>query len=136
MRLTTLKKRDMVMPMEFGKDKLYGMELVLNLRECDHETLSSRDSIIQYAKEICRVIEMKPFGEPWAERFGLNKDFSAGYSLVQLIETSSVTGHFSELWDTAYINIFSCKEFDAEKATAFTKQYFGAKDLNQQVLIR
>lgn len=119
-----------------GKRGLYGKELVLDLEECEPSAIRSRGKIAAYARKLCRVIAMKPYGKPFVERFGLGKDFTSGYSLVQLIETSSITGHFSELWNTAHINIFSCRDFDPKAAAAFTKRYFGAKRMAHKVLIR
>jgi S-adenosylmethionine decarboxylase len=119
-----------------GTNKLYGKELLLDLKDCNPKTLRSGVKIRQFAKEICRVINMKPFGKPFVARFGLGKDFTAGYSMVQLIETSSITGHFSELWNQIHLNIFSCTDYDAQKAAAFCKKYFGAKKVRARVLIR
>ncbi|MBI4120717.1 MAG: S-adenosylmethionine decarboxylase [Parcubacteria group bacterium] len=119
-----------------NKEEKFGVELVLDLFGCDPEAISSKERITAYARELCNLIEMKPFGEPFVEKFGFGKDFTAGYSLVQLIETSSITGHFSEFWGKAYINIFSCAEFDAEKAAAFTIAHFGAKGANKRILVR
>jgi S-adenosylmethionine/arginine decarboxylase-like enzyme len=119
-----------------SENKTFGTELVLDLIDCDADKISSQEHIERFAKELCALIDMKPYGEPFVERFGLGKDFTAGFSLVQLIETSSITGHFSELWGRAYINIFSCKEFDADRAADFTKAYFGAKEISKRVLIR
>jgi S-adenosylmethionine decarboxylase len=117
-------------------EQTFGMEVILDLAECDPKTIRSRESLVTFAKELCRVIDMKAYGEPLAVRFGLNEPKTAGYSLVQLIETSSITGHFSEEWNKAYINIFSCKTFDADVATEFTKQFFGAKSFTQTVVVR
>lgn len=114
----------------------FGMELVLNLANCDPQTIRSREQLISYARELCQIINMKPYGEPWAERFGLADPKATGYTLVQLIETSSITGHFSEEWNKAYINIFSCRAFDADKAAAFTRRFFDASSTGQQLLIR
>ena len=50
-----------------------------------------------------------------------------GYPLLQLIETSNITAHFSEDTNAAYIDIFSCKEFDVERVAEFTKEFFGKK---------
>ena len=121
---------------KLGKNKAYGMELVLDLKDCDPASLRSERKIRQFAKEVCQVIKMKPFGKPFVARFGLGEDFTAGYSLVQLIETSSITGHFSELWNQIHLNIFSCKVFDAEKAARFSKKYFGAKKMRKRLLVR
>jgi hypothetical protein len=67
--------------------------------------------------------------------FGHANERTSGYSLVQLIETSSVTGHFSEYNSSAYLNIFSCAWFDAERTAAFCSEYFRAQRI-EQVLVR
>ncbi len=117
-------------------ESTFGMELVLDLVDCDPDTIRSGEKIAQYAHQLCDVIAMKAYGEPFVERFGLAEPKTAGYSLVQLIETSSITAHFSEEWNKAYINIFSCKLFDTERATSFTKAFFNAKSVVQQTLTR
>ena len=45
---------------------------------------------------------------------------AAGYSLVQLIETSAITGHFCDASGDAYLDIFSCKDFDPATAIGGT----------------
>lgn len=119
-----------------NKNKIYGMELILDIHNCDPEIIKSRKKIFEFSKKICKIIKMKPYGRPFIKRFGFGKDFTAGYSLVQLIETSSLTGHFSELWDRAYINIFSCKLFNHKIALKFTKKFFNAKKIKGKILIR
>ncbi|MET7394230.1 S-adenosylmethionine decarboxylase [Dactylosporangium sp. NPDC005572] len=70
------------------------------------------------------------------ERFALDNPAAAGYSLVQLITTSSITAHFAEHTGRAFINVFSCKPFDAVVATDFIVRYFRARRCTQQVLHR
>jgi S-adenosylmethionine decarboxylase len=118
-------------------DDQYGMELILDLYGCDLKKISDGDHIKKYLVELCdNVIEMKRFGESFVEHFGHENPITAGYSMVQLIETSNVSGHFSEHKKTAYVNIFSCKWFDMEKAAEFTKEWFGATDVNRRFLDR
>lgn len=92
--------------------------------------------MVDFVDKLCNLIKMKKFGETFCERFGLGLDYAAGYSVVQLIESSSITGHFSELWRTAYINVFSCKEFDSKAVENFTKEFFEAKDTTSTFLVR
>jgi len=119
-----------------GVKKIYGKELILDLFECDPKIIRSKKKILEYSNKICNLIKMKKYGKPICERFGFGKDFTAGFSLVQLIESSLVSGHFSELWNKVYINIFSCKNFDDKKAAAFTEKFFKAKKIKNRVLIR
>ena len=114
----------------------FGWELIMDLYDCDRDTISSEASIKKYAQEICRVIKMKPYGEPMTPYFGEKQKHTKGYSLVQFIETSSITGHFSEGTGTAYINLFSCKAYDVDAAERFTQDFFCAKQLNSRYIIR
>lgn len=118
-------------------DDQYGMELILDLYGCDLAKISDGEHIRKYLIELCdNVILMVRYGEPIVEHFGHENPITAGYSMVQLIETSCVSGHFSEHKKSCYINIFSCKWFDMEKAAEFTKNWFGAKDINRRLLDR
>ena len=118
------------------KQTIYGQELIIDLYECDFKKISQKKYIQQYSNKLCRLIKMKKFGKALIPYFGLKKPHTKGYSLVQLIETSSIVGHFSESEKSAYINIFSCKEFDAELAKKFTQKFFGAKKMKTRFLTR
>ena len=50
-----------------------------------------------------------------------------GTSAVQFILTSNITIHTLDLLRAAYVNIFSCKQFDKKEAEKITKEWFGAK---------
>ncbi|MBZ9569453.1 S-adenosylmethionine decarboxylase [Patescibacteria group bacterium] len=116
--------------------RTYGKELIMDLFDCDPKIIRSKKKILEYSNRLCDLIKVKKYGKPIIERFGFGKDFTAGFSLVQLIESSSVTCHFSELWNRAFINIFSCKLFNDKKATDFTKKFFNAKRIKNRVIIR
>jgi len=119
-----------------SKNKYYGQELILDLYDCQPEIIRSKKKIKEFVDRLCVLIKMKKFGRALIPHFGHHQLKTAGYSLVQLIETSSIVGHFSELWNSAYINIFSCKTFDTEKATQFTKDFFGAKKVKKRIMNR
>lgn len=113
----------------------YGRELVVDLYGCDYDKISSTEYVKEFGREICKVIGMQPYGEPIAPDFGNGKSKTAGLSLVQptidptvvqLIETSAITAHYSKHWRTAHINIFTCASLDTDKAIDFLLDYFGA----------
>jgi S-adenosylmethionine/arginine decarboxylase-like enzyme len=116
--------------------KHYGRELILDLYGCDPKVISSGKKIREYASKLCRILKMRKYGKTLTPYFGLKKPHTKGYSLLQFIETSSITGHFSESWSSAYINIFSCRAFDAKKAARFTVKFFGAKKFANRVITR
>ena len=59
----------------------------MDLYECDQDAISSEESIKQYAREVCQVIDMKAHGEPLTPYFGEKLEHTKGYSLLQFIET-------------------------------------------------
>lgn len=106
----------------------FGQELALNLYDCDPTKISSAEEIKKFVVTLCDdIILMRRYGEPLIPHFGHENPITSGYSLVQFIETSSVTAHFSEYQRCAYINIFSCSWFDEKKTAQFCKTFFGAK---------
>lgn len=115
----------------------YGQELIINLYDCDLVKISSGEEIKKFIIELCdNVIKMKRYGEPLIPHFGHENPITSGYSMVQLIETSSVTGHFSEYKKSTYINIFSCAWFDIERTARFCQEFFDAKHIETVFLKR
>ena len=117
-------------------DTIFGKELTLDLYDCDPEVIRSKKKLDTFVKRLCRRIKMKRFGEPLIEHFGHKNPITSGYSLVQLIETSCISGHFSESLNAAYLNIFSCKAFDADDAHDFCKEFFKAKRVRKRLSVR
>jgi len=61
---------------------------------------------------------------------------AAGYSLVQLIETSAITGHFCDCSGDAYIDIFSCKVYQVELTVEVVRAAFRPEHINFITLAR
>ncbi|NQU19093.1 S-adenosylmethionine decarboxylase [bacterium] len=114
----------------------YGLEVILDLYDCDPKIIRSGKAIRDFTNKMCKLLKMKKFGKTFVPHFGHDNLKTSGYSLLQFIETSSITGHFSELCNSAYINVFSCKMFSATKAINFTKKYFKAKRIKTRKIIR
>lgn len=112
------------------------MELIIDLYDCDYSVTTSREKIYRFAKELCKVIKMKPYGKPLIPDFGYSLSKTAGPSLVQLIESSSITAHFSPHWKIVCLNIFTCTNFDPEETLQFVKKFFGAGKTRAFILKR
>jgi S-adenosylmethionine decarboxylase len=118
-------------------DHTYGMELVMDVHGCDPAVITSTERLATYTQRLCdEILHMRRYGDPLIERFGLAADKTAGYTLVQLIETSSVTGHFSDAWRAGFLNVFSCRTFDPAAVVAFTESWFRGRCASHVVLIR
>ncbi len=115
---------------------MWGKEVILDCTNCELERVTEESYIIEWLNAIVRAIDMVPFGEPILRHFGKHDERVAGYTLVQLIETSSITCHFCDLNGHAYINIFSCKDFHEHKVKGLTQEHFRPKYIKTIVLDR
>ena len=120
---------------KYNDEKRWGLAVCVDLGECDHKKISSKEHITKFAIDLAEFINMKRYGEPVVVFFG-DEPKVQGYSLVQLIETSQISGHFAEDTDRAFIDIFSCKEFPPKKTAEYTQKYFGAKKMEYAVCFR
>lgn len=102
----------------------WGWSTSLDLKKCNYKIRNEKD-IKDYVYQLTDLIEMKRFGPCNVVYFGTGN--KSGYSMVQLIETSNITAHFCDQDNSAYIDIFSCKEYDEKEIERFTKKFFDAE---------
>jgi S-adenosylmethionine decarboxylase len=119
------------MDMEPG---VWGKHLVLDCGQCIHKRIIDPVNIAWFAKELVRRIDMVAFGEPQVVYFG--NDDKTGYTLVQLIETSNIIGHFNDKDDTAFIDVFSCKDFSTNEVVQCVEEFFGPALISRRLLYR
>jgi len=105
----------------------WGTHLLLDVTACEIPLIDSRDNILEFIKELVISIDMKAYGQPLIEKFALHDADKSGYSFVQLIETSNITGHFVSANGSAYIDVFSCKNFDTATVIQVVAKYFKPK---------
>jgi S-adenosylmethionine/arginine decarboxylase-like enzyme len=117
-----------------NEQKNWGQIAIINVYDCPKEMLTDRALLKKFAGDVCRQIDMKPYGEPMIHRFGTGD--LEGYSMIQFIETSSITVHLDEFGNRAFVDIFSCKAFDAKVAAQFTQTYFKGQTYTFQSLDR
>jgi len=112
----------------------WGYHLILDCRGGDLNAVSDARNIEKFVIELVEQIDMKRYGEANIVHFGSGG--LCGYSLLQLIETSSVTGHFVDQNGDAYIDIFSCKPFDQKTVLNVVQKYFNPKSVKARYLVR
>lgn len=119
----------------------YGHELILDLHGCDATTFN-RESIDGYFKQLCDAIAMVRCERFWWDDVGVPSEeqqtlpHTKGTSAVQFILTSSIVIHTLDLLDVAYVNIFSCKEFDPATAKQISIEWFKAKACREHFIER
>jgi len=116
------------------KHQWWGRIASIDLYGCDPKLIKDFSVIRKYTAHLCRLIKMKRHGPTRIERFG--DGALLGNSMMQFIKTSSITAHFDETENRAFIDVFSCKKFDPKTAADFSKKYFRAKSSKLRVLER
>ncbi len=113
----------------------WGIASSIDIYGCTPETIRDADAIRRFVAELCDLIDMKRFGDTQVVHFGEDERV-AGFSMVQLIETSLISAHFANQTNAVYLDVFSCKPYDAEAVEAFSKNFFGGKHSVLQVNLR
>lgn len=119
----------------FTKEPYWGLAAAVDLKGCNPETIRDAEKIKQFVHELCDKIDMKRFGDTTVVHFGEDPRVN-GFSMTQLIETSLISGHFANETNTAYLDIFSCKEYPPYVVADFCKSFFEAKDVTLQIIFR
>ncbi len=119
----------------------YGKELVLDIHNCDSSTFT-RKSIRNYFEKLCILIDMQRSRLCWWDDSGIpledqeTEPHLKGTTAVQFITTSNIVIHTLDLLENVYVNIFSCKDFDADAAAIFSAAWFGGRIVNSHVVER
>ena len=118
-----------------GEAVAWGVLTSLDIYGCDPQIIRDTNKIRQFVTELCELIDMKRFGECMVVHFGENERIE-GYSMIQLIETSLISGHFANKTNAAYIDVFSCKPYDSQQVVSFAKKYFHGESITVHVIPR
>ena len=114
---------------------VWGIATSIDIYDCNSQTIRDADKIRQFVVELCELIEMRRFGETQVVHFGEDERV-AGYSMVQLIETSLISAHFANHTNTVYLDVFSCKPYEPEMAADFAQTFFGGTHRLTNVTLR
>jgi S-adenosylmethionine/arginine decarboxylase-like enzyme len=113
---------------------MWGYHLMMDCSKCIPGTIRCSQNISQFAKILVQKIDMVPYGEPQVVHFG--SEDKAGYTLVQLIETSNITAHFCEETNDMYLDVFSCKPFNPYDVEVVVNMHFSPLHRNRTFLTR
>jgi S-adenosylmethionine/arginine decarboxylase-like enzyme len=100
----------------------YGKHLMAHVEGCS-DAIIDKDAVARFLIDLCEKIDMVRFGDPIIERFG--EGIEVGISAIQLIETSAVMMHTNDGARELYLDVFSCKDYEASDAIDCVKEHFG-----------
>ena len=112
----------------------WGWELIIDASKCNLEKITSHDNIYNFNKKLVKDIDMVAYGEPQIIHFGSGE--KEGYTSVQLIETSNITGHYANDDRAVFLNVFSCKEYSVDVVIDLVKEFFEPEEVRFQSVTR
>ncbi len=121
---------------EYDSNGSWGLSTAIDLHSCNPETIRDADKIKQFAIELCDLIVVKRYGECQVVHFADHNEDVAGFSMVQLIETSLISAHFANKTNHTYLDVFSCKYYDPQVAVNFARRFFEARDYTLNYTLR
>lgn len=128
------KEKDDEIVAKYQEITPWGMSVSIDLHSADPKMIRDAKVITKFMKDLVKYIDMKAYGEPIVVNFG-DTPLVAGYSALQLIETSSITAHFANSTNSIHLDIFSCKYFRPNQAALWCKKYFKAAELKESSVV-
>ncbi|MCA8908434.1 MAG: S-adenosylmethionine decarboxylase [Rhodospirillaceae bacterium] len=115
----------------------WGYHLRVDAAGCDLTKVSSVDYVRNYNDSLLSLIEMKSMGAPWIEDCGPeDRPDLCGITVLQPIETSSISAHFCNLSGDAYLDVFSCKPFEDDAVVTHFRDWFGPQKVRYDFTVR
>ena len=114
--------------------KPWGYHLMLDCQGMN-DNINSKAKLKEFVEDLVEQIKMEAVGKP-VIKYLLEGHPNSGYSLVQLIQTSNITGHFMDQDRTAYIDVFSCKKFNPKIVEKVVKKHFGTTKITATLITR
>ena len=114
----------------------WGYHALFDCQSCPIERVTSEKNIREFINEIVSAIDMKSYGAPMIAHFATHDADAAVYSFCPMIETSNITGHFSDKTGDCYIDVFSCKEYDTDVAADVIDDFFRPEEVKMRYFER
>jgi len=114
----------------------FGPHITLDLKGCPKDILSNYQLHFDYLKNIPELIQMTPITQPYVFPYEGLVPEDKGITGIVIIAESHISVHSFEEKGYCFIDIFSCKPFDYERAIGLTKEIFQPKDCEVNVVER
>ncbi len=102
----------------------FGPHITIDLKGCPKEVLSNYDLHFDYLKKLPSLIDMTPITQPYVFPYSGLVPSDKGITGIVIIAESHLSIHSFEEKGYSFIDIFSCKDFDTERAIQITLDMF------------
>lgn len=116
-------------------NKSWGYHLILDCNGCDPLAIRNEELLVKWIGDLVERINMKAHGDPIITYNG-EQPYHSGYTVVQIITTSSIVAHFIDEPASVYLDVFSCKPFEPQTVKKIMKEYFNISNYKEYYLSR
>ncbi len=102
----------------------FGPHITIDLKGCHKETLSDYNLHFDYLKSLPEMINMTPITQPYVFPYSGLVPEDRGITGIVIIAESHISVHSFEDKGYCFIDIFSCKDMDTERAIQITLDMF------------
>lgn len=102
----------------------FGPHITIDLKGCPKEILSDYSLHFNFLKMLPGLIDMTPIIQPYVFPYSGLVPEDKGITGIVIIAESHISIHSFEEKGYSFIDIFSCKDFDVQKAIDITKDMF------------
>lgn len=118
------------------KKEYWGYHCIINASNCSGAKIGSEKNHRDFLKALVKDIDMVAYGDPVIAHFATHDPSKGGYTIMQMIETSSITGHFVDETGEAYLDVFSCKPFSVDAVLDVVRRFYEPTTMQQQMIYR
>jgi S-adenosylmethionine decarboxylase len=111
----------------------YGPHLMLDLGHCNPAILDDLDACFRLLSELPEQIGMTKITQPYVFRYSGPIAEDDGITGVTIIAESHISLHTYPKKSFVFVDLFSCKPFDVEKATDHIVKFFESKSPSASV---
>jgi len=98
------------------------MHLIIDARCQNQQVMTDKHLLSKWIIRLCHVIGMTPVGPVHTISFPFPGSDKPAISACQFLGESAIVAHPYPEFDYMYLDVFSCKEFDTEKAVEFIQR--------------
>ncbi|MEM5811351.1 MAG: adenosylmethionine decarboxylase [Candidatus Aenigmatarchaeota archaeon] len=117
---------------------MFGPHLTIDLYGCNERKICNKKFIYNVLNELPDIIGMHKISKPYIKVYSGKKGSfdKGGISSFILIAESHISIHTFKGYSFASVDIFSCKEFEVEKAEEYLVKKFEAKKVERNFIVR
>lgn len=114
----------------------FGPHITIDLKGCPKETLANYELHFNYLKTLPELIHMTPITQPYVFPYSGLVPEDKGITGIVIIAESHLSVHSFEEKGYCFVDIFSCKDMDVERAIQITLDTFKPADYEVNMVKR